>query len=323
MSTTRPTAKRTTRALAAAAILALVAAGCGDDEGTTGATTGRAAATICVGGEFSTRPDGLPGVEQAYGFTFPDENVTTVDEDALVFTQVDGGQCTFGSIAATDGRVKALGLTVLEDDKKFFPPYNPAPTVRTEVVNRAPGLRELFAPVAAALDTDTIITLNAEVDVDGKDPVDVARGWLDRNRNVVPQVNLAGQSFTVGSKEFTEQLVLGQLSKLLLEGAGATVTDQTGLVGSETVRGALTSGQIDLYWEYTGTAWVTYLKNTQTVPDPAEQFQRVKDADAANGITWLDMAPFNNTYALTMTNERSQQLGITRISQIGELIAAG
>ncbi len=63
-------------------------------------------------------------------------------------------------------------------------------------------------------------------------------------------VDLAGKTFTVGSKEFTEQLILGQITKLVLEDAGATVTDQTGLVGSPVVREALVSGDIDMYWEY-------------------------------------------------------------------------
>jgi glycine betaine/choline ABC-type transport system substrate-binding protein len=273
-----------------------------------------------VGGEFSTRPDGLPGLAKAYGFTFAPENVTTVDEDALVYTEVDGGRCTFGSIAATDGRVGALGLTVLKDDKGFFPPYNASLNVRTEVLDRAPGIRDLFDPIARVLDDKTMVDLNRQVDVDGREPRQVAQQWLDGHKDLVPRADLSGQSFTVGSKEFTEQLVLGQLTKLVLEGAGATVADQTGLVGSETVRAALTSGRIDLYWEYLGTAWVNYLKNTQAIPDPAAQYTAVRDADKANGITWLQTTPFNDTYAITMTNERSAELGITSISQIGKLI---
>jgi osmoprotectant transport system substrate-binding protein len=300
---------------------AVLLAGCGGGGTNEGADQGAAKATICVGGEFSTRPDGLPGLEKAYGFTFAPENITTVDEDALVYTEVDGGRCTFGSIAATDGRVGALGLTTLRDDKGFFPPYNAALNVRTEVLDRAPGIKDLFNPIARVLDDKTMIDLNRQVDVDGHEPKQVAQEWLDGHKDLVPRVDLAGQSFTVGSKEFTEQLVLGQLTKLVLEGAGATVTDQIGLVGSETVRSALTSKQIDLYWEYLGTAWVNYLKNTQAIPDPAAQYTAVRDADKANGITWLDATPFNDTYAITMTNERSAELGITSVSQIGRLIS--
>jgi osmoprotectant transport system substrate-binding protein len=315
-----PTTRKTRTGLVAlAAALALSTAGCGGG-GT--ADAGGAKATICVGGEFSTRPDGLPGLEKAYGFTFKPENVTAVDEDALVYTQVDQGKCTFGSIAATDGRVGALGLTVLKDDKGFFPPYNGSLNVRTEVLDQAPGIKELFAPVAPLLDDKTMVGLNRQVDVDGKKPEDVAKGWLDEHRSVVPKVDLAGKTFTVGSKEFTEQLVLGQLTKLVLEGAGATVSSQIGLVGSETVRGALTSGKIDLYWEYLGTGWVNYLKNTQAIPDPQKQYEAVRDADKANGITWLEPTPFNDTYAITMTDEKAAELNVKAVSDIGRLISA-
>ena len=138
----------------------------------------------------------------------------------------------------------------------------------------------------------------------------------------MPKVDLSGQTLTVGSKEFTEQLVLGQLTKLVLEGAGATVNDEIGLVGSETVRAALTSGRIDLYWEYLGTGWVNYLKHTEAIPDPKAQYEAVRDADKPNGITWLEPTPFNDTYALTMTEERAAELKVTSISDIGRLITA-
>ena len=67
---------------------------------------------------------------------------------------------------------------------------------------------------------------------------------------------LSGASFTVGSKEFTEQLILGQITIQMLEDAGASVDDQTGITGTTNVRKALTSGEIDMYWEYTGTGWL-------------------------------------------------------------------
>lgn len=316
------TKTRTLRGFVALASAATVlAAGCGgdDDSAGGGASTD---ASICVGGEFSTRPDGLPGLEEAYGFEFPADGVTALDEDALVYTELDSGSCTFGSIFATDGRVGALGLTVLEDDETFFPPFNGALNVRTEVLDANPDIAELFAPIAESLDDETLIDLNAQVDVDGDDPEDVAREWLDDNP-VDDSIDLSDVSVTVGSKEFTEQLILGYITKYALEDAGAEAGDQIGLVGSSTVREALTSGEIDLYWEYLGTAWVTYLGNESGIPDVQEQFEAVRDADVENGITWLEPAPFNNTYAIAMTDESAEELGITKISEIGELIDEG
>ncbi|MDD9371788.1 MAG: glycine betaine ABC transporter substrate-binding protein [Acidimicrobiales bacterium] len=309
------------RFLAVASAAAVLAAACGgdDDSADGGASTD---ASICVGGEFSTRPDGLPGLEEAYGFEFPADAVTALDEDALVYNEVDSGNCTFGSIFATDGRVGALGLTVLEDDEGFFPPFNGAVNIRTEVLDAHPEIADLFASVSESLDDETMIDLNAQVDVDGDDPEDVAREWLDEHP-VDESIDLSGVSLTVGSKEFTEQLILGYIASLALEDAGADVRDQLGLVGSTTVREALISGEIDLYWEYLGTAWVTYLGNETGIPDVQEQFEAVRDADAENGITWLEPAPFNNTYAIAMTDESAEELGITSISEIGDLIKEG
>lgn len=298
--------------------LMLLAAACGDDDDGGTEAGGSVEPSICVGGEFSTRPDGLPGLQEAYGFEFPADQITPLDEDSLVYNEVDQGNCTFGSIFATDGRVGALGLTVLEDDEQFFPPYNGSLNVRTEVLDENPGIEELFTPIAEQLDDETMVALNAQVDVDGEDPEDVAREWLDQAE--VPDVDLSGASLTVGSKEFTEQLILGQITLLALEDAGADVSDQTGLVGSTAVREALTAGEIDLYWEYLGTGWITYLENTEALPDPQEQYEAVRDADAENGITWLPPAPFNNTYAIATTNEVAEENGITSISDIGELI---
>ena len=128
--------------------------------------------------------------------------------------------------------------------------------------------------------------------------------------------DLSGASFVVGSKEFTEQLILGQITKQVLENAGATVEDQTGLVGSQVVREALVSGEIDMYWEYTGTGWITHLGNTTPVAGSEEQFVAVRDADASNGIVWLDPAPFNNTYAIALASEKATELGLTTVSDL-------
>jgi glycine betaine/choline ABC-type transport system substrate-binding protein len=304
--------------------LAVFAAACGDDDdddATTegGSDGGSADTSICVGGEFSTRPDGLPGLEEAYGFEFPAADVTALDEDSLVYNEVDQGNCTFGSIFATDGRVGALGLTVLEDDEGFFPPFNGSLNVRTEVLDENPEIEELFAPIAEALDDETMVALNAQVDVDELDPEDVAQGWLDDNP-IDDGIDLSGASVTVSSKEFTEQFILGHITKLALEEAGAEVNDQIGLVGSTTVREALTAGEIDMYWEYLGTGWVTYLGNEEGIPDVQEQYEAVRDADVENGVSWLEPTPFNNTYAIAVTDETAEELGISNVSEIRDMI---
>ncbi len=128
--------------------------------------------------------------------------------------------------------------------------------------------------------------------------------------------DLSGASFTVGSKEFTEQLILGQITIQVLEAAGAEVTDQTGITGSTTVREALTSGEIDMYWEYTGTGWINHLGNDAPIPGSEAQYDAVAEADAANDIAWLEPAPFNNTYAIAAASETSSELGVSTMSEL-------
>ncbi len=136
-------------------------------------------ATICVESEFRSRDDGLPGMEEKYGFKFPGNNVALLDTGP-VYTATDEGQkCNFGEVFTTDGRIAALDLTLLEDDEEFFPIYNPAINLKKEKYDENKnGLDNTFTPVAEALDTETMQRLNASVDVDGEDPEDVAEQWL-------------------------------------------------------------------------------------------------------------------------------------------------
>ncbi|MCT2582176.1 glycine betaine ABC transporter substrate-binding protein [Actinophytocola gossypii] len=130
---------------------------------------------------------------------------------------------------------------------------------------------------------------------------------------------LSGVSITVGSKEFDEQLVLGQIAILALQAAGADPVDETNITGTDAVRRSLTTGQIDLYWEYTGTAWVSFLKQTERVTDPEQLFDRVRTLDAENGVTWWARAPGNDTYAIAANREAAEEHGITTISDYAEL----
>jgi osmoprotectant transport system substrate-binding protein len=133
---------------------------------------------------------------------------------------------------------------------------------------------------------------------------------------------LSGQTIAVGSKDFDEQLVLGNLLKLRLEDAGASVTDRINLGGSEAMRAASVSQEIDINYEYTGTGWIQYLGNTDPIMDSQEQYEAVRDADLEeNNLHWLPPAPFNNTYGLALSQESASNLGDpTTISELFETL---
>lgn len=134
---------------------------------------------------------------------------------------------------------------------------------------------------------------------------------------------LKGAEIAFGSKNFTEQQVLGQIAVQYLRHEGAGVWDQTGLVSSEAVRGSLERGDIDAYWEYTGTAYLGYLGHDKPIPDADRQFDAVKAEDLkGNRIAWIDRAPLNNTYALAIAAKASKDLGVDSLGQLKDFLAS-
>jgi osmoprotectant transport system permease protein len=138
------------------------------------------AATLRVGcfGEFLERPDGMPGLLAAYGFRFgprPREMDLGLLYTALVNRQVD---VAVGS--ATDGVIASLGLVVLEDDRRYFPPYDAVTVAGTRGLARHPGLREALSLLAGRIPEDAMRRMNYAVDGEKRDPAEVAREFLTR-----------------------------------------------------------------------------------------------------------------------------------------------
>jgi osmoprotectant transport system substrate-binding protein len=137
-----------------------------------------AAARTCVDTEFRARQDGFPGMAAAYGFD-PGRAQTPILQVGIIYqATADGTECDFGEVFTTDGRIAALDLTVLTDDKQFFAHYNPSVTMKKDFFDAHPEIAEVTAPVTAALTNDAIIELNKQVDVEGRDPSVVARDWM-------------------------------------------------------------------------------------------------------------------------------------------------
>ena len=247
-------------------------------------------------------------------------------DPGLTYKALQDGQCTTAMGFATDGRIPAFGFFNLEDNLQFFPVYNPAPVIREEILAANPGVADVLDPIAEALTTEIMMDLNKRVDIDEEDPVDVARDFLafvkSGEEAVAPEPAETG-FVVVGSKEFTEQIILGQIAVIALEAAGFDVDDQTNLGGTAVNREALLAGEIDMYWEYTGTAWIAHLGHEDAITDPDECYDKVKAEDAGNGLAWLAMAPFNNTYTLMMKQDTGSELGISSISDLADYINGG
>lgn len=139
--------------------------------------------TFCVEPEFNSRPDGFAPMLAHYGIArgsatgVLEENIGLYDVGAI-YSATDAGNCTFGEVFSTDGRIDALGLTVLADDRQFFPAYNVAPVFNSEMLAQFPELEGIFEQISPLLNDDVMRTLNLQVDVDGRDPADVAFDWM-------------------------------------------------------------------------------------------------------------------------------------------------
>lgn len=134
--------------------------------------------TFCIESEFSTRDDGWPGLKAAYGFDAPASNVTMLDTGVIYTATQKGDDCNFGEVFQTDGRIPALDLVVMKDDKDFFPSYQGGFTLKQATLEKYPAIADVLAKVSPLLTTEVMQTLNAKVDVDGEDPQDVAHDWL-------------------------------------------------------------------------------------------------------------------------------------------------
>jgi osmoprotectant transport system substrate-binding protein len=109
------------------------------------------------------------------------------------------------------------------------------------------------------------------------------------------------QTIVVGSKLDTEAQILGRLMALQLEAKGYSVRTKIPLGGTDIIRKALTSKRIDVYWEFTGTG--LNLLGQRPIGDPQAAYAKVKELDAANGVTWLPAARLNDTYALAVKGD--------------------
>lgn len=276
--------------------------------------------SICVESDFYGREkDGLLALQERYGMAFADENVILTDFDGL-YNSLRTGVCDVAEGYATDGRISAWGFTNLDDTRSFFPFYNPAPVIREEILTRTPELADLINSVMPFLDDATMRELNARVDIgedrrfdsgDEETPAEVAESFL------LVKGLLKPPPIVVSSKRFTEQLLYGQLLIHRLRDAGYEVEDKTGLGMTPSLRGAIQSDEIDIYYEYTGTALSFYHKlPSHSLPvDPIRTYELVKSLDEPNQLAWLPPAELNNTFAI-MTTDRIVDLGINTLDDL-------
>jgi osmoprotectant transport system permease protein len=272
--------------------------------------------------EFLTRPDGYQGLTVHYGFKFPLAPLQM--ESGLMYRAVADGIVDVICGFSTDGRIPAYDLVVLEDDKRFFPPYYAAPLIRADTLREHPELEGILNRLAGSISGETMQRLNYAVDEKRRRPHKLAREFLVSKKLIPPDAETgdgSAGSVVIGGKEFTEQEILGEIMSILIEcNSGIKVVRKLNLGGTMICFNALKAGDLDLYCEYTGTGLVNILKRN-VISDPEESYEVARqEFEEKWELVWLKPFGFNNTYTLTMRRGRARKLGIHSISDLATFI---
>jgi osmoprotectant transport system substrate-binding protein len=131
-----------------------------------------------VGYEFEERPDGLRGLEQAYALKFAGS--PRIMDLGLLYRALKAGQVDMIAGNSTDGPIRAFGLTVLQDDRHYFPPYQAVPLVREEALRRWPEMRTALEELAGKVTAEEMQSMNEAVDGEHRDPADVVREFREQ-----------------------------------------------------------------------------------------------------------------------------------------------
>ncbi|MGB9374498.1 MAG: glycine betaine ABC transporter substrate-binding protein [Jiangellales bacterium] len=148
-----------------------------------------------------------------------------------------------------------------------------------------------FAPLALLATAGLVLAACGSDDTPATSTGDVSAAELD------------GVEVNVGAKNFTENILLGEILAQALEARGASV-GRTFDVSTQVNRAALLSGDIDVYPDYNGTGWTEHLGNQDPSNDPDELFTLTAEQDLAeNGIRWIGQTEFNNTYGFAANGD--------------------
>ncbi|MEL6832438.1 MAG: ABC transporter permease/substrate-binding protein [Bacteroidota bacterium] len=271
--------------------------------------------------EFADRADGLPSIQSSYpGLEFN----TLILNAGLLYRAVEQGEVDLISGYSTDGRVQAYNLKILEDDQHAFPPYHCAAVVNGQTAKDHPELVETLNLLGDRINDSLMTSLNYQVDHLQRSPEEVAKAFLLQAKLwKSPAEKADARIITIGSKLFSEQYILVEIFKQLIEGyTDLQVDPKPGLGGTKICYDALREGEIDIYPEYTGTGFQVLLEPSDSLraaifTDASAVYEYVKHSCAERDqVQWLEPLGFNNTYALMCRQDQAQKKGWNSIGDL-------
>ena len=309
---------------AALLVLGIVASACGSGGDNSAASSspssGEAAtiaSTLTLGGppECPTRPFCAVGLKDTYGVVFGNFKALDVG-GPLTVAALESGSIDVALLFSTSSVIGANGWVVLEDDKHLQQADNIVPVVSESVANDE--ITGLLNAISGALDTENITGLNKQVEIDKKDPAEVAGAFLAEQGLLPSGGDGAGTTITVGvSGAFAENQIVAEMYAQVLEAAGYTVKRQLDLASRDISDKALQDGDIDIKPEYLGSELVFLDPNAQTSGDPAAEAALLapllKSTDHA---VLLAYSPANDTNSFVVTPATAQTYGLSTVSDL-------
>lgn len=274
--------------------------------------------------EFIERADGYLGLDSIYQLPIEIKEM----EIALMYQALYERDVDVIDGFSTDGRIKEYKLKSLIDDKGYFPPYFAVPLINGETLMEYPQLLDCFEVIAGIMSDSLMTELNYEVDGNQKQLNQVANDYLKTlNIYTNPDAgNARNPDILIGSKAFTENFLLAHIFAQLIENKTQLKTKlQLGFGGTKLVFDALRFREIDIYPEYTGTAYLVLLNklpsDIENFSDPQELLMSVTDElKKKHNIETLAPLGFNNTFALMMRQEQADSLQISTISELSDYL---
>jgi len=276
------------------------------------------ASQLVLGGppECPQRPFCLLGLQDKYGLQFKDFKALDAG-GPLTVEALKSGDIQVGLLFTSDPAIAVNGFVLLQDDKGLQLADNLVPVVSQSVLDEHPGVADLLDGIMAKLSQDQLTALNKQVTVDGMSAADAAKAWLTTNGFLPGAGGASMGTIVVGSTNFYEQEILGELFAQTLEANGFTVDRKFQLGNREIVFPALENGEIQVLAEYAATA-LEYVNGGagEASTDAAATVAKLNEHLAGMGLKALNPAAATDQNGFVVTQDTASKYNLVKISDL-------
>ena len=287
-----------------------------------GGKSGSKSVTLSYAGypECQTRITCILGMKQIYGI----KNIKFIPIGNIsVYTLLDDGKALGGDGFSTDPQQLQSKYTALVDNKHIFGFQNVAPVLNASLLSGSDGalLASTANAVSAKLTLPAMQAMNKAYVVDKATPKQIGHGFLAANHLLTggKKASASAPTIVLGTKNFGEEYILGQLYGQALQAKGFKVEFKGSFGSSELADKAITSGKMNFYPEYTGVVALDLAKASPAPKSAAATYAAAKKFEQTRGLTMLDPTPFADTDTFTVLTSNAKKYGLKTMSDLTKL----